>query len=97
MAMVSALVPNSLHKKVLKKIQPDRKEADVFPVVYKCNTRKTFSKLLKENSFEPFVYYYESEPNYLRFSYLSFAFGYYLQKFLPSSLKTTILAFGIKR
>lgn len=97
MARISSLIPNSMHARVLKKVQPNRKEEDVFPVVYKCNTKKSFSRFFKEYGFDSFVFYYESEPNYLKFSYLSFAFGYYLHKILPTTLKGTIFAFGIKK
>lgn len=97
MALVSSFVPNSLHSKVLKKIQPHRKEEDVFPVVYKCNTKKAFTRLLKENDFDANVFYYDSEPSYLKFSYISFAFGYYLQKLLPKALRATLFAFGRKQ
>lgn len=97
MVRISSLVPNSMHARILKKIQPNRKEEDVFPVVYKCNTRKAFTKFFKTHGFDSFIYNYEAEPNYLKFSYLSFAFGYYLHKVLPTQLKGTIFAFGIKQ
>lgn len=96
-AAISALIPNSLHTKVLKKVQTNRDEKDVFPVVYNCNTKKKFVAFFKEYGFDPFVYHYEAEPNYLKFSYISFAFGYYLNKLLPKSLKNTLFSFGIKR
>ena len=33
-------VPNDLHTRVLRRLQPDRKAEDVFPVRYQMNTRK---------------------------------------------------------
>lgn len=36
--IAASLVPNRLHVKVLNRVQPDRKEKDVFPTVYKMNT-----------------------------------------------------------
>lgn len=46
-ALAAGLIPNSLHRAALKKIQPGRKEEDVFPTVYRMNTpgaaRKYFS------------------------------------------------------
>lgn len=97
MPIISSMIPNSLHAKILKKVQPGRKEEDVFPVVYKCNTKKTFTRLLSKNGFEPNVFNYESEPNYLKFSYISFAFGYYLNKILPKRLKATLFVFARKK
>jgi SAM-dependent methyltransferase len=96
-ALCASLIPNSLHSRLLVKVQSSRKEKDVFPTVYKCNTKKKFSQALAQHGFEPYIYYHDSEPNYLKFSYLSFAFGYYLQKFLPAFMRTTILAFGMKK
>jgi len=97
MAMASALVPNSLHAKVLRKVQPDREEKDIFPVVYRCNTKKKFSSFFKAYGFDSYVYHYEAEPNYLKFSYISFLFGFYFNKLVPSGLKNIIFAFGIKK
>jgi SAM-dependent methyltransferase len=37
-AIVASLVPNRLHTAVLKYIQPDRKDLDVFPTYYRINT-----------------------------------------------------------
>ena len=96
-ALFSMMIRNKSHSKLLKKIQAFRKEEDVFPTVYKCNTRRKFVQTLNENGFESFVYYHVSEPSYLTFSYLSFAFGYYIHKILPAVFKTTILAFGRKK
>jgi SAM-dependent methyltransferase len=97
MALMSSLVPNSLHTKILKKVQPDREEQDVFPVVYKCNTKKAFKRFFEAHGFDSFVYQYEAEPAYFKFSYPSFAFGYYLHKILPRFLKNKIFSFGIKK
>ena len=97
MAMISSLIPNSMHARFLKKVQPQRKEEDVFPVVYKCNTKKAFEKYLTNHGFAPHVFHYNSEPTYLKFSYISFALGYYFEKILPAAFKATLFAFAIKK
>ncbi|MGB3805576.1 MAG: class I SAM-dependent methyltransferase [Erythrobacter sp.] len=38
LALLSRLVPNDLHARVLRFVQPGRKEADVFPTTYTLNT-----------------------------------------------------------
>lgn len=43
-ARFASLVKNSSHSKVLSKVQPDRKEMDVFPTAYKMNTMKEIRK-----------------------------------------------------
>lgn len=95
--VISSLIPNGLHTKLLKKVQSFRKEEDVFPTVYRCNTKHRISKALKQNGFEPYIFLHDSEPNYLKFSYISYALGYYLHKILPTSLKSTLIAIGIKK
>ena len=39
-AWIASLVPNNLHQRVLKFIQPYRKDLDVFPVYYRINTQR---------------------------------------------------------
>jgi len=96
-SIISSLIPNAWHAKVLKKAQPNREEKDIFPVVYNCNTKKKFFRFFKEYGFDAFVYHYEAEPNYLKFSYVTFLFGFYFNKALPRGLKNTLFAFGIKK
>ena len=40
------LIPNKLHSRFLKYIQPNRKEDDIFPTVYKMNTVTSIKKLV---------------------------------------------------
>lgn len=44
MVMGSKLVPNRLHARVLRHAQPDRQACDVFPTVYKLNTRSAVAR-----------------------------------------------------
>ena len=37
-AIIASLIGNKFHSKVLSKVQPNRKEIDVFPTAYKLNT-----------------------------------------------------------
>jgi SAM-dependent methyltransferase len=96
-AFFSSLIPNRLHSTLLKRIQPDRKEVDVFDTYYQCNTKKELSKILKEKGFHSFIYYHDAEPNYFKFSSVIFGLCFYLQKFIPRQLRSTIFAFGIKK
>ncbi len=45
-ALGARLVPNEHHAKVVGKLQPGRQERDVFPTVYKMNSRKALARLL---------------------------------------------------
>jgi SAM-dependent methyltransferase len=46
LAIAARLVPNKSHARVIDKLQPDRSECDVFPTVYRMNTRRALRSLL---------------------------------------------------
>lgn len=56
------LLKNNLHKKVLKFVQPDRKEVDVFPTIYKLNTLKDIERVF--HGWEHKSYIFRSDPAY---------------------------------
>lgn len=95
--LFATLIPNSLHSKVLNKVQTDRKEKDVFPTVYRCNTQAKIRYMLNKYSFEHCVYGYEAEPSYFSFSYLFYLLGVIHQRLAPNAIKVTIFAFGKKQ
>jgi SAM-dependent methyltransferase len=43
-SLASRLVPDALHAKVLSRVQVARKEEDVFPTVYRMNTRRAIAR-----------------------------------------------------
>ena len=92
--IASRLVPNRHHGAVLSKAQTGRKEEDVFPTLYRCNTISILRLLLTNSNFRAVVYGYEPEPSYLSFSKLAYAVGVAHQKFAPGFLKPVIFAFG---
>lgn len=64
LVLVSTLVPNALHSNVLSRIQPDRKDIDVFPTVYKMNTRRSIGKLFPPAEWSDCSYTWSPEPAY---------------------------------
>jgi SAM-dependent methyltransferase len=90
------LVPNRLHSKVTSFAQSDREDHDVFPTVYCCNTPGAIRRAMSRQGFTNCVYTLETEPNYLRFSPVLYRVGALVHKFIPPSLRWTILAFGRK-
>ena len=89
--IITSLIPNSLHSKLLKSIQPNRKSEDVFPTVYKMNSPSQIKRLFPEcevmhlrDSADP-AYYFGNKWIY-RFFLL-------VHKFMPSLFATTILFF----
>lgn len=93
-ALAAKIIPNKYHSKVTTLVQESRKEDEVFPTVYKCNSFSKLKKYLKSSGFDYVVYGYEAEPSYLSFSTIAYFFGVLYQRYAPSFLKNTLLAFG---
>ena len=97
-SIASSLIPNRYHSRITKRVQTDRKEEDVFPTFYRCNTKRSLKQSLSHNGFEDLaVYTFESEPQYLSFSFIAYTLGYLHQLFSPSFFKPVIFAFARKR
>jgi ubiquinone/menaquinone biosynthesis C-methylase UbiE len=64
LVLISSVVPNRAHQRVLKSAQPGRKAQDVFPTVYKMNTFSALRKLFGSNAWKNFSYTYSPEPSY---------------------------------
>jgi SAM-dependent methyltransferase len=94
-ALASRLIPNRLHARVLGKVQSNRKEEDVFPTLYKCNTKGSLTRALRRVGFdETVVVGFESEPNYMAFSRLFYFFGALYQRVAPGAFRNTLFAFA---
>ena len=80
-----------MHSKVLKFIQPQKKEQDTFPTAYKLNTLKT----IKQNSknYKNFSYLYASHPSYYANNEVLFKLLNWLHKVLPAVLISEIFVF----
>ena len=93
-AVFSRLIPNRYHSKIMPKVQSCRKEEDIFPAVYRCNSIRRIKAMMDQQGFDSVVYGYEPEPNYLSFSKFAYRLGALHQRFAPGFLKPTIFAFG---
>ena len=93
-AIAATLIPNKYHSKVVSIVQDGRKEEDVFPTFYKCNSIRKLKNIMKKNGLECVVYGYEAEPSYLSFSKISYFSGVMHQRFAPEFIKPAIFAFG---
>jgi SAM-dependent methyltransferase len=92
--IVSRLVPNAYHDRVLAKAQLGRKEEDVFPTLYRCNTVRAVKRQFARHGFEGVVYGHEAEPSYLYFSKLMYAIGVVHQRLAPAFMSPSIFAFA---
>ena len=92
--VMARLIPSSRHSRVLAKVQKDRKEEDVFPTLYRCNTRRRIRHMFRKHGFSGCVYGYEAEPSYLSFSRFLYALGVLHQRLAPKAFRTTLFAFA---
>jgi SAM-dependent methyltransferase len=95
-ALLSWLIPNRLHEKILARVQPEKKCVDVFPTVYRSNTRWKLLRVLRATGLEPVVYSIEGEPGYLGSFPLGFRLAARVIPYFPSLFKSTLLAFARK-
>jgi SAM-dependent methyltransferase len=93
-AVLSRIIPAKRHLAVLSKAQERRKEEDVFPAYYRCNSIGKLKRLLSANGFEHAVYGYDAEPTYLSFSRIAYGCGVLHQRLAPRFMKSAIFAFA---
>ncbi|MCX5891143.1 MAG: methyltransferase domain-containing protein [Deltaproteobacteria bacterium] len=92
--LISRLIPNKFHRRVLARAKADIKAEDVFPTYYRANSIRKLRNLLDEYGFHHAVYGYEAEPSYLSFSRLAYFLGVLHQKLAPGFLRTAIFVFA---
>lgn len=84
-------VPNTLHVKVLDRLQPGRKAEDVFPVRYSMNTRKDLRRLFAGHGVH--VYGHASEPTYFGRSAAVWRVAAGVDRLTPPRLRPTLMVF----
>jgi SAM-dependent methyltransferase len=93
-ALISRLVPRGLHRAVLTTAQPGRREEDVFPAVYRCNSVWRLRRMLARHGFDAVVYGHGAEPGYLGFSRWAYLLGVLYRKHAPVCMLPSLFAFG---
>lgn len=97
-ALGARLVPNRLHARALRRLQPGRRaERDVFPTRYRMNTRGTIRRLFPTPRWEVYAYTMNGEPVYFGRSWLLVYAVYGLSRLLPQRLGATYLFFCRKQ
>jgi len=92
-ALLARLVANIKHASFLRIAQPGRKAEDVFPTVYRLNSKADVGKVFPSARFSDHSYIYCFEPQYhfgRVFVYRFFQFAHWL---LPSSLHGNLYIF----
>jgi SAM-dependent methyltransferase len=62
--MGARTVPNAFHVRALRRLQPERRDIDVFPTVYRLNTRAAFEKHLPRTSWDHLLYGWDGQMAY---------------------------------
>jgi SAM-dependent methyltransferase len=95
--VAARLIPNSLHPAVVQRtyVNP-RKEEDVFPIRYRCNTVFAIRRALDRHGFQHCVYGYQSDPAHFGFSRALYSLGVMHQRLAPRSIRTAIFVFARK-
>jgi SAM-dependent methyltransferase len=93
--VAARLIPNRYHAAVIRRVyEKPRREADIFPTAYRCNTIFKVRRMLRQFGFEHCVYGYQSEPSSFAFSRFLYFWGVLHQRFAPAMLKPAIFAFA---
>ena len=92
--IAALLVANKWHAPVLRRVQANRTEADVFPTAYNCNTFSKIRRSLDKFGFSHTVYGINSEPDYLTFSRIAYRLGMIVHRLTPMAFATSIHAFA---
>lgn len=95
-SLFSRFIPNSLHAKLLGRLQDGRQAEDVFPTLYKCNTRGSLRRAMGRHGLSCVVMLHEAEPLYLTFNSFAFWLGVLHQRFAPRFLRANLFAFAKK-
>jgi SAM-dependent methyltransferase len=89
--IVTNLVPNTLHTGVLSRVWPERDEVDVFPTVYRLNTRAAVRRHFPASRWENFSYFINPPPKYHGNRAALFGIIGTYQKLVPLRMKTDLI------
>lgn len=96
-ALGGRLVPNRQHHKVLRHLQPQREEQDVFPTAYAMNTRAALRRLFPDSHHARYVYGYTVEPTYFGQSTLAWRLGALINRLTPPPFTAILMVFVQKK
>jgi SAM-dependent methyltransferase len=91
------IVPNQLHVRVLRRLQPGRRELDVFPTRYAMNTRRDLRRLFDDSRWDLIVYGHASEPQYVGSSPTAWRAAAFVDRVTPPRSLPTLMIFARRR
>ncbi len=96
-SIITRMIHNSRHKRALQFAQPERKSIDVFPTVFKLNSKKEIDRWFSNRTFENYTYYYEAEPSYYFNNGFVFALMLLINRLTPPAMKSGLFVFLRKK
>ncbi len=93
-SIFNKLIPKKVHNLILRFVQPNRKEIDIFPAYYRLNTLKELKKYFLKFSDKSFIY--RSEPSYYFGKKFIYNFQIFLNNFLIDPLVGTLFVYKQK-
>lgn len=91
--VAARLVPNRLHTRVLRLLQPRKAERDTFPTAYRLNSRAALRQWFPTDRFAHHSYELEPQPAYVGNSVLAMRMGLALQRLLPARAGMLLMVF----
>jgi SAM-dependent methyltransferase len=92
-SLATRAIHNSMHPRLLRWVQPERKPIDVYPTVFKLNSKRDIVKWFGPDLFDDFTYRYEAEPSYFFNNRAVFAFILLINRLLPPAMKSGLFVF----
>ena len=96
-SLAARLIHNAGHAGILRWVQPQRHEIDVFPTVYRLNSMHDLRAWFPPGAFEHFTYRYEPEPGYFFNSRFMLHLMVFVNWLLPPFMKGNLFVFLRKR
>jgi hypothetical protein len=95
--MGARLVPNDLHVRALRVLQPTKKDIDTFAVRYRLNTRRAIRRYFPPSDFDDLSYFVHTDPAYFADSIFAWRAMNLIDRALPPQLREILLVFVQKR
>lgn len=96
-ALAARILPAALHHPLIFWSQKTRKEKDIFPTVYRCNSFPALRKMLISHQFSGVVFSPAGTPGYLNFSCAAYLAGLLCEYFTPPWFRNTLFVFAQKQ
>lgn len=93
-SLAARIIPNRLHSRLLTRVQPERKEEDVFPTVYNLNSKRALSAHF--SGFRDYSYIPRADPAYYLGNRAAFTVFKFFHSHLPRALCGNIFVFLVK-